>query len=216
MRPFVTKKKKKGKSKHFPYKKQIKALCPKTSSGIVKWVSDDLSYAPAATTGGLTFYLNSYNDPGAALSAVKPQWYTEVSSIWKKYKVYSCKWHVHMSNTTADQVQGGYCMTAAAEIPPDTAAGLTECIQKGHPFWIGATDENLSNHIDLEGTWSLKKNITKHDVIGDYYTTNMDTDPSETWACHITLGSAANISIKYRITMEMFVVVYNYQQNAPD
>jgi len=212
----MTKKKKKGYKRHFPYKRVDRSLVPKTRIGWLKYVSDDLSYAPGATSGILTFSMNDLNDPGAALSATKCQWWTELAAMYKMYKVHVCSWHVHISNTTADQVQGGHCTVEEAEIPPTTAAGLTEAIQKGKPFWLGATDENLTNHADLTGLWQLKRYVRAESRDAATYGSEVTSQPNRVYQTSIVLNSASNISVKYRIIMHFYVELYELQQNAPD
>lgn len=210
----------KKRKRHFPERKFYPRIVPNHKYGVIKWVSGDLTYAPAATTGGITLNLNAANDPGKAVDTQAPQWWTELSAIYKYYKVLSTHWHFHLSNTTADQLQGAYCVTLDAEALPTTAAGLTECIQKGEPFWVGATDENLTNHVDLVGSWSLKKQIaaspSPKGVDDSSYAAEVTTTPAKEYILNFVFGSAGNISIKYRVVMEMFVELYDLQQNAPD
>lgn len=215
-----TQTKRKRSSKHrYSEPRKVPRLIPNHKYGLLKWVSADLSYAPASTTGGVILNLNAANDPGKGVDAQQPQWWTELSAIYKYYKVLSTRWHMHISNTTADQLQGAYCVTIDAESPPTTAAGLTECIQKGQPFWVGATDENLTNHVDLVGTWSLKKQISINNEKGvndSSYAAEVASTPVKEYVLNFVFGSAGNISIKYRVVMEMFVELYDLQQNAPD
>lgn len=210
----------KKRKRPFPKVKLYPKIVPNHRYGTIKWVSGDLSYAPAATTGGITLNLNAANDPGKTVDTQAPQWWTELSAIYKYYKVLSTHWHMHLSNTTADQLQGAYCYTLDAEVVPTTAAGLTECIQKGQPFWVGATDENLTNHVDLVGTWSLKKQISaspsNKGVDDSTYAAEVAATPAKEYVLNFVFGSAGNISIKYRVVMEMFVELYDLQQNAPD
>lgn len=213
---IATEKRKRKKSRHFPYMKLYTAMVPKHRFGIMKWVSDDLSYVPAATAGSIAIYMNSMNDPGAALSATLPQWWTELSAIYKRYRVHSCHYWIHMSNTTVDQVQGGYCVTSSEEVPPGTAAGLTEAIQKGSAFWLGATDENLTNHTDIKGFWSLKKVAKSKGTVAEDYSADVTNNPTRSYGLTVVLGSAANLSIKYRVVCTYWVELYEYQQNAPD
>lgn len=211
-----TKKKSKKRPRHFPYRKPIPSIVPKTKIGLIRWVGEDYSYAPAATTGIMVYNLNSAYDPGKGTGAALPQWWTELSAIYHRYTVLSTKWHLHISNTTADQVQGGYCVTTNAEVPPTTAAGLTEAIQKGNEFWLGATDENLSNHLDLYGTWRLKDHLSDKNEKDTTMGALMTNDPSALWILSVVLNSASNVSVKSRMVMEMIVELKDFQQNAPD
>lgn len=207
---------KKKKRKHKWRKTFIaRPLITKRWFGISKWVSDDLAYAPAATTGSIAWSMNSWFDPGAALTAAAPQWYTELSAIYAYYKVHSCKWTLYIQNTTADMVQCAHCTTLAAEVPPATAAGLTEAIQKGKAWFLGATDENFTNRVEKYGGWSMKKQIG-YNIAASTYGSAMGFNPGTEYYTTVVMGSANNISVKYRIVMEMFVELYNLQQNAPD
>lgn len=211
-----TQKKRKKYHRNFPYKRIDRGLVPKMRVGWAKYVSEDLSYAPAATSGSLNFNLNDMSDPGAALGAQLPQWWTEISAMYVHYKVNIASWHIHISNTSTDQVQGAYCMCRSTEVCPATAAGLTECIQKGKPFWLGATDENLTNHTDLHSVWSIKRHEPKDSRDAADYGAAVTLGPAKTWMVNIVLNSAANISVKYRIIINFYVELSELQQNAPD
>lgn len=211
----ATMKKKRKSSRHWPYKLKIPKMLPERKMGIIKWVQDDYTYTAGATNGAMLYYMNCPRDPSAAMGAQAPQYWTELTAIYYRYKVLSVRWHLHISNTTADQVQGGECYCNSAQAPPSTAAGLTECIQRGKPFWIGATDENLSNHVDLVGTWRLKA-IT-HKGENEYmYGGDAANNPARVECLQINMASAANIVVKARMTMTLCVLFWEKTQNAPD
>lgn len=212
-----TQRKKRKTSRHHPYDIGIPRMVPSSRMGLIKWVGAEGTYQPAGQHGYLTFYINSFYNPGAAVDASRPQWYSELAAIYQRYKVVSAKCSIRLINTTTDLVDAGSCFTMSDELPPATAAGLTECIQKGSQFYIGATDENYSNHAQHEKTWSLKKyvrNITTR--TGDEYSAGAASNPTKLWCWNINFGSAANLVLKYRCTIEMVVLFFNLQQNAPD
>jgi len=210
-----TKKRKKKTKKGHEYHAKIPRLVANHRMGLIKWVGDDAVYQPAATSGRMIFHMNDLSDPGGAHSAQLPQWWTEISGIYKRYKVLSCKWEIRFINVTASIVQGAYCYAEETEAPPDSAAGLTEGIQKGRMFDVGATDENYSNHQIIYGMWALKHHMKKN-VMGDDYGATVTTAPARVWCLVVNVGSAANVDLKYRAIMELCVELNDLQQNAPD
>lgn len=217
MRPYVTKKDKYKKQRHWPYKRAIPRFIPTSRMGVIRWVGAEGTYQPAGQHGQLVYYVNSFYNPGAAVDASRVQWYSEIGAIYQRYRVVSAKVSMRLINTTADLVDCGAAFVMNDELPPTTAAGLTECIQKGSQFYIGATDENFSNHHQLERTWSLKKYVRNYATrVGDEYSAGVASNPAKLWCLVISFGSAANLVIKYRCQIEMVVNFFNLQQNAPD
>lgn len=210
-------KKKRKLHKYFERRKVDRGIIPLEKRGWLKWVSDDLTYTAGAATGSINFSLNSVYDPGAALTDVRPQYWTEISAIWKCYKVFLCSFHLHLSNTTAEQVKGSWCMVQSSEVCPGTAAGLTENIQKGgHMFFVGATDENLTNHTDLHGIWKLHNYAKLGDKDWASYGAEVTTSPAQQYYLNVNLSSAANIVVMYRAVFNFWVEFNTHQQNAPD
>jgi len=183
----------------------------------MRYVSEDANYAPGATTGGLNFIINSFNDPGSAFGAQQPQYFTEMSAVYKNYKILSARWRLYIQNTTADMVQAGHCICNSDEVPPTSADGLTETIQRGKAWFLGATDENFTNRRTIVGSWSLKRTLRSKALRSlQDLSAPVSSAPAKQYDLHIALGSANNIVVKCRMVWDFIVQFYDLQQNAPD
>nr|QXP07601.1 MAG: putative capsid protein [Arizlama virus] len=217
-RAFTTVRKKRRTRRHHYYKKRmIPRAFPSTKVCKMRFVGEDTSYSPAATSGAIDFGINSFYDPMGASGAIHPQYYAEMYAIYKNYKVLGAHWKLYIQNTTADMVQCAHCNTLAAEVPPTSAAGLTECIQRGKPWFLGATDENYTNRRTIVGGWSLKKTLKSKQLRSDKdFGALTGAAPSILYYLHIALNSASNINVKYRVIWDFIVEFHDFRQNAPD
>lgn len=186
-------------------------LVPPYKYVFTRIVSDLVSYAPAANDGTIVLNLNSLYDPMDTNGTEQPLYYTEMSNLYGRYKVYSCKYLVTIFNTTGDLVEVAYVARFATGAPTD----FREARQTGKTRVIGATDENISNKSLIKGLWSLKKhaNESRADTT---YSGLFGANPSALAKLYILLESSANVSVKYRVEMQFYCKLDTRVANASD
>jgi len=172
------------------------------------------NYAPAAVTGALDWYANSFFDPMNALGNADPQYYTEIKQVYGKYKVLSSYFRVHIFNTTGDMVECAICTYSTGRTP----TSFREAAQRQGGIYrvCGATDEQMKNSVIMKHSWSLKKSAPKGTSNAEAYSALMDAVPTNAWHGGIFFKSANNIIINYRAELFMTVLVYDKEQNSPD